>query len=191
MTSDIRVFKNNGFGSIRVFEENGEVWFVASDVAKALGYREAEKMTRYLSKDERGTRKAGSSQVDGVVRRVTTINEPGFYHALNMRRTACMKDPEARARVEGFQRWVNHEVLPSIRRNGAYINPAGAESFEDLMARALQAADEVLARRERRIKALQAENEAMQPKGQRYFFNKYAGEKRASYSLPPGEEVIE
>lgn len=80
---------------------------------EALGYRMASDMTRSLDEDEKGwavvptpggeqaTQKVRTSQLDGGVRRVAVINEPGFYHALNMRRTACMRDEEARARVEG------------------------------------------------------------------------------------------
>ena len=56
-----QVFENSEFGKLRVTQdESGEPWFVASDIAKALGYRDAEKMTRRLDDDEKGTRSVGT-----------------------------------------------------------------------------------------------------------------------------------
>ena len=56
-----QMFSNDEFGTIRALrDENGEPWFVASDIAKALGYRDAEKMTRRLDDDEKGTRSVGT-----------------------------------------------------------------------------------------------------------------------------------
>ena len=56
-----QVFENKEFGAIRAMrDDDGEPWFVASDIAKALGYRDAEKMTRRLDDDEKGTRSVGT-----------------------------------------------------------------------------------------------------------------------------------
>ena len=160
-TTEIQVYESADFGSIRVFEENGQLLFVAPDVARTLGYHEAKDMIRSLDADEFTRHTVPTNKGP---REVYVITEPGLYHAILMRKAACVKDPEARARVEAFQHWVNHEVLPAIRRNGAYVNPAGAETPEELIARALTAANEIIARREQRIKALEAENDGMRPK---------------------------
>lgn len=160
MTSELTVYESGDFGSIRAFEEDGQVWFVASDVAKTLGYREAEKMTRSLEEDEKDTRTVGTP---GGNQEMTVVNEPGLYHAILMRKAACVKDPYARGNVERFQRWVTHEVLPAIRRTGSYGNPLYAPTFEERMALALRDAADVLARREARIRALEESNEAMRP----------------------------
>ena len=121
---EIVPFSNDRFGQLRTLTIDGDPWFVASDVAKALGYRMASDMTRVLFSDEKGTqivRTPGGDQT------VNAINEPGFYHAVMQRRSSCVKDDAARANVESFQRWVTHDVLPSIRRHGGYLTPEKVE----------------------------------------------------------------
>ena len=92
--------------NIRVMtDEQGDPWFVASDIAKILGYRDAYNMTRRLDPDEKGTR---SVRTPGGIQEVTAINEPGLYSAI------------LGSEVEGakaFRRWVTSEVLPSIRKH--------------------------------------------------------------------------
>ena len=81
--------------------EDGEPWFVASDVAGILGYRMASDMTRRLDPDEKGTR---SVRTPGGIQEVSVINESGLYSAI------------LGSKVEGakaFKRWVTSEVLPS------------------------------------------------------------------------------
>lgn len=93
---------------LRVVLIAGEPWFVANDVAKVLGYRNAPDMTRNLDDDEAATHNLRSS---GQMRELTIISESGLYAAiLKSRRT------EARR----FRRWVTSEVLPAIRRTGGY-----------------------------------------------------------------------
>lgn len=163
MSAEISVYEGAGFGSVRAFEDGGEVWFVAADVAKALGYRDAADMTRTLDGDEKGY---ATMRTPGGDQRVSTINEYGLYRACVARKVGHIRDDAMRANVERFQRWITHEVIPSIRRHGAYVNPAGAETDEELIARALEAARAVIARREERIRALESENEAMRPKAE-------------------------
>lgn len=93
---------------VRVVDVEGEPWFVASDVAKILGYRDAEKMTRRLDAEDRGTRSVGTPSGD---QQMTIISEPGLYVAV------------LGSQVQGareFKRWVTREVLPAIRRTGQY-----------------------------------------------------------------------
>lgn len=105
--------------SIRVTLINGDPWFVASDVAQILGYRDAYNMTRMLNEWGRSTHNVSTL---GGNQSVTIINEPGLYHCIfNSRR------PEA---VE-FQNWVYTYVLPSIRRYGAYVTFAVRESLRN------------------------------------------------------------
>lgn len=98
---------------VRVIKIDNQIWFVASDIAKILKYRDSEKMTRMLDDDEADTRIVGISSENGVVqnREVTIINESGFYHAVLKSRK-----PEAKP----FRRWVTSEVLPAIRKTGKY-----------------------------------------------------------------------
>lgn len=95
-------------------------------------------------------------------RGMTIINESGLYSLI-----LSSKLPTAKA----FKKWVTSEVLPSIRKNGGYINGQSEMSPEELMARALQVAQKTLEEREARINALTtqnseliAEKELLQPK---------------------------
>lgn len=106
---------------VRTYEENGEIWFIATDVARILGYRSAPDMTRNLEEDEVGAHivrmRAGS-------RSVSVISLAGLFHVLNTARVEA---------VRPFKRWVNHEILPSIYRTGSYsLSEAGvAPDAED------------------------------------------------------------
>jgi anti-repressor protein len=147
-----QVFESKEFGTIRAMrDEGGEPWFVASDIAKALGYRDAEKMTRRLDDDEKGTRSVGTP---GGTQQMTVITEAGMYSAI------------LGSKVEGarrFKRWVTHEVLPAIRRDGGYM-VARDETPEETMARALLIADRALKRKDKLIAEQGAQIEEMRPK---------------------------
>ena len=99
--------------SIQVINKNGEGWFVASEVAVMLGYRDAHNLTRILDDDEADTHNMSIRSENGVeqVREVAIINESGFYHAAFKSR---------KAEVKPFRKWVTSEVLPSIRKTGGY-----------------------------------------------------------------------
>lgn len=151
--AEITVFDNDDFGTIRAFlAEDGQPWFVASDVAKALGYRMASDMTRRLDEDEKGTR---LMRTPGGDQRVLCITEPGLYNAV-----LGSKVPSARA----FKRWVTHEVLPALRRDGGYMAAYADETPEETMARAVLLAQQTIDRQRRRVAELEARNAAIEPK---------------------------
>lgn len=145
-------FENAQFGTIRVSNEGGEPWFVASDVAKALGYRMASDMNRRLDDDEKGTR---SMRTPGGRQELTVVNEPGLYNAV-----LGSKLPEAKA----FKRWITHDVLPAIRKTGGYMAAKPDETPEEIMARALLVANDTMKRQRERIEGLSAENAELRPK---------------------------
>jgi len=91
-----------------VTDPQGEPWFVAADVALSLDYRMASDMTRSLDDDEKGTQIVRTPAGD---QEMLVINESGLYSAILKSRK-----PEAKR----FKRWVTHEVLPAIRKTGAY-----------------------------------------------------------------------
>ena len=104
-----------GDEQVRTYEdEKGELWFVAIDVARILGYKDATHLTRVLDSDEKGLR---SVETLGGEQTLSTISEAGLFHALNSARVEAARP---------FKRWVNHEVLPSIRRTGSYSLPGAA-----------------------------------------------------------------
>lgn len=103
------VFNFNS-NEVRVVVCDGEPWFVCTDVAKALHYRDAEVASRHLDDDEKGVHPTG---VPG--QSLTIINESGLY-ALVLR----SRKPEARK----FAKWVTSEVLPAIRKTGKFESAA-------------------------------------------------------------------
>lgn len=151
--SNLAVFDNREFGQIRALvDSQGAPAFVAKDVCLALGIGKYRDAVSTIDDDERG-----SVLVDtpGGKQQMTTVTEPGFYK-LVMR----SRKPEAKA----FQRWVTHEVLPALRRDGGYMVARADETPEETMARALLLAQGTMERQKRRIAGLEAENEAMRPK---------------------------
>lgn len=105
---------------VRVIDRSGQPWFVASDIAGALEYREAKDMTRNLDDDESDRHILRVRSENGVEqdREVTIINESGLYSAILRSRKASAKR---------FKKWVTSEVLPAIRKTGAYVAPAKPE----------------------------------------------------------------
>lgn len=132
-----QTFENSEFGTVRAMRgEDGEPCFVASDIAKALGYGDATHMTRRLDDDEKGLRLV---ETPGGEQQMTVITEAGMYSAI------------LGSKVEGakrFKRWVTHEVLPALRRDGAYVASDGDEDDATLMARALLAAKRAIDRKD-------------------------------------------
>lgn len=103
--------------SIRVFQdENGEPWWVATDVAKVLGYRDAVNMVRNLRGHQAGTHILSTRSANGTeqTREVKIISEGGLYAAILKSR---------RKEATAFQDWITEEVIPAIRKHGGYLTP--------------------------------------------------------------------
>ena len=114
--NEIQMFKNPDFGEIRAVEMNGETWFVGADIASVLGYSNVrDAISRHVDDDDKATVGIHDGR---QMRNVTGINESGVY-ALIFGSTL--------ANAKKFKHWVTSEVLPSIRRNGAYVQPTQAE----------------------------------------------------------------
>ena len=151
MSNEIQTFNNPEFGTVRAIrDENGEPMFVAKDVCAALNI--APTAASRLDEDEKGLR---LTQTPGGEQNVLLVSEPGFY-----RLVLKSRKPEAKA----FQRWVTHEVLPALRRDGGYMVARADETPEELMARALKAADATLARVRDENARLTRRNQVLEPK---------------------------
>lgn len=98
-------FRSN---QIRAIEKYGEPWFIATDIAAALDYRDAANMARMLDEDETGY---SNVSTPGGEQRVVIINESGLYHAIFK-----STKPDAKP----FRTWITAEVLPAIRKTGSY-----------------------------------------------------------------------
>ena len=103
--NEIQLFENQEFGAVRAVEQNGEPWFVAADVCRALEHSNVTVALDRLDEDERAKFNLGR-QGD-----TWCVNEPGLYTLV-----LGSRKPEAKA----FKRWITHEVIPSIRKAGGY-----------------------------------------------------------------------
>ncbi len=144
--NELQIFENSEFGSVRTVEVDGKTYFVANDVARALGYVEAAKAVRTHCK--------GVSEMDipsnGGIQKMKIISEGDIY-----RLVIKSQLPTA----EKFEHWVFDEVLPSIRKHGMYAEDELLDN-PDLLIRVAQKLKE-----ERECnKALKAENDRMKPK---------------------------
>lgn len=117
MTSELKVFENPAFGQVRTTEIDNEPWFVGKDVAEALGYRDtSDALKKHVDADDKLTRRFADS---GQAREMYIINESGLYSLI-----LSSKLPGAKE----FKRWVTSEVVPSIRKTGAYMTQETLEA---------------------------------------------------------------
>ncbi len=113
--NELQIFNNKEFGEIRTVEDNGKILFCGADVAKALGYK---KPNDAIKQHCRATVKH-STPISGKLQEVNFIPEGDIYRLI-----AHSKLPSA----ERFEAWVFEEVLPSIRKHGAYMTPETIEA---------------------------------------------------------------
>lgn len=147
--NEIMTFENTQFGEIRVMEQNGEPWFVAVDVCRALDIGNPTQALTRLDDDE------VTLILNEGGREMNFVSEPGLYSLV-----LGSRKPEAKA----FKRWITHEVIPSIRKTGGYI--AGQEDMtpEELMAAALIMANKTIENQKARLSSLTVDNQIMKPK---------------------------
>lgn len=122
--NDLAIFENPEFGHIRGLKIEGEPWFVGKDIAAALGYSDtAQAIRKHIDDEDKGV---VESTTPGGKQNITIINESGLYSLM-----LKSKLPGAKK----FKRWVTSEVLPSIRKTGAYsMQGAGRDApVEDTM----------------------------------------------------------
>ena len=160
MNNEIQPFEFEG-NKVRALADGDEVMFVASDIAKILGYRDAANLTRNLDGDERGTHEVSTPS---GTQNMTVLTESGLYRAILNRETAYVKNEEAQAFVKRFQRWVTHEVLPQIRKTGGYIQASESDSDEDIMARAVLVAQKTIKQKNQQIASQQSRIVELEPK---------------------------
>ena len=113
---ELTVFENPAFGQMRAMSIEGEPWFVAADVCEALELTNPTVAVSRLDEDEKAKFNLGLS--GGAT---NCVNEYGLYNLV-----LASRKPEAKQ----FKRWVTHDVIPSIRKHGAYIN--GQENIGDI-----------------------------------------------------------
>lgn len=151
--NELEIFNNPEFGQIRATEINGEPYFVGKDVAEALGYEKPRNaIAQHVDPDD--ALKQGLTDSLGREQEAIFISESGVYALV-----FSSKLPKAKE----FKHWVTSEVLPTIRKHGAYATPATIESIiadPDNGIRLLQALKEEQEKR----KALQTQIAEQKPK---------------------------
>lgn len=149
--TDIQIFKNEQFGEVRTVAKDGEPWFVAADVCKALEIGNPTDAIRRLDTDER-TLVSIEGASNGLP--VNAVSEAGLYTLV-----LGSRKPEAKA----FKRWITHEVIPTIRRHGAYATETTIESIIADPESGIKLLQALKAEQERRKEA-EAIAEAQRPK---------------------------
>lgn len=127
--NDLAIFENPEFGHIRGLKIEGDPWFVGKDIAEALGYKKpANALATHVDNEDKQfvMIPQGTEPRNGALSpesKATIINESGLYSLM-----LKSKLPGAKK----FKRWVTSEVLPSIRKTGAYSVPgAGRDEPAD------------------------------------------------------------
>lgn len=115
--NQLQVFNNEEFGQVRTVMQGEDVWFVAKDITDVLELKSAKDSTKYLDEDEKDKvliKHSGSDYKSEMM----VVNESGLYSLILRSRK-----PQAKA----FKKWVTSEVLPSIRKHGAYMTDQALE----------------------------------------------------------------
>lgn len=143
-TNGMKIFKHPQFGNLTVIQkEDNELWFIGKEVAEKLGYKNVrDAIYKHVDNDDKGV---ANRDTLGGTQKMTIINESGLYSLI-----LSSKLPSAKE----FKHWVTSEVLPSIRKNGAYIRNQENMTPEEIVARGLIAAQKIIEERDKEIALL-------------------------------------
>lgn len=106
--NELQIFKNNEFGEIRTVTKNNEPWFVAIDVCNALDLKNPTVSVGRLDEDE-----VTKFNLGGLSGESNIVSEYGLYNLI-----LASRKKEAKK----FKRWITHDVIPTIRKHGAYMS---------------------------------------------------------------------
>ena len=149
--TDLQIFNSPEFGTIRTIDKGGEPWFVGKDVANALGFTNSrDAISTHVFLEDRGV---DSIDTPGGNHKMTVINESGVYALVFGSRLTTAKK---------FKHWVTSEIIPSIRKHGAYMTPETLEKVLLSPDTLMQLAQNLKDEQEKR-KALEAQIESQKP----------------------------
>lgn len=151
--NELQIFNYNG-NEVRTIQKDGEPWWVLKDVCEIFGETNYRRVSGRLDEDEKGV-----SQINtpGGLQSMTVINEAGLYTTL-----FAMQPEKARGvteeyvqqrqeQLKSFRKWVTSEVLPSIRKHGAYMTPQKIEEVLLNPDTVIQLATNLKTEREKRM----------------------------------------
>ena len=156
MKNQMQVFENKDFGKVRVIDINGVTWFIGKDITDILAYQNnRDAMRVHVDGDDKSTVVIHDGRQN---RRMVIINESGLYSLI-----LSSKLPAAKA----FKRWVTSEILPSVRKYGAYITDDALDKLLTNPASVTKLFNLLKAEREKKA-ALLDYVEAIAPKARYY-----------------------
>lgn len=140
---EMQAFTNEQFGQVRIVMIEGILCFVASDVCKALEITNPSMALVRLDDDEKMTLNLTDSHSGkrGGAQKMIVVNEPGLYSLV-----IGSRKPEARQ----FKRWITHDVIPSIRKHGAYMTDDVLEHLADRPEAIYELAERLVQERNRK-----------------------------------------
>lgn len=130
---------------VRTKTINGEIWFVAKDVCEILGLDQVSRAMDRLDTDEVGSLKVTHPQSPGKTIEVNAVNEPGLYQLI-----IASNKPEAKP----FKRWVTHDLIPAVRKNGYYIAPNATRQVKEKFSAELREVNSIFKASKALAKAL-------------------------------------
>ena len=161
--NDLQIFRNDNFGEVRTLIVNDEPYFVGKDVATILGYKDtADAIKRHVDEDDK---RVGETPTPKGMQKTILINESGLYSLI-----LSSKLPQAKQ----FKKWVTSEVIPTIRKHGAYMTGETLEQALTSPDFLIKLATKLKEEQEKNLNLqainsrLEVENEIMQPKAE-YF----------------------
>jgi prophage antirepressor-like protein len=122
MKNQLQIFEHKDFGKVRIIDIDGEPWFVAKDVSDALGYSNSrDALKKHVDiEDKQILQRSQNATFDIPTRGFAIINESGLY---------CLALSSKLPQAKKFRRWVTSEVIPSVRKHGAYATPDTLEKM--------------------------------------------------------------
>jgi anti-repressor protein len=163
MNNQLQIFKNNEFGEIRMIEVDGRPYAVGVDIARALEYSNPSKAVIQHCK---GITKLGIPSEGGI--QETNVIPEGDIYRLIVKAADQSKNPKIKAKAERFERWIFDEVLPSIRKHGAYMTDEVIEKVLTDPDTIIKLATQL---KEERQKRLEAEKQIEEQKPKVLFAN--------------------
>ncbi len=146
--NELKIFENPEFGKVRTVVINNEPWFVGNDIARALGYKDLYSALRHnVENEDKGLCPVSSTS---GTQDTTVVNESGMYSLIFNSKLDSAKN---------FKKWVTSDVLPSIRKNGGYIQNQEELTPEQLVAKALVVTNQIIAEKEAKITEMEPKAE--------------------------------
>ena len=174
--NQMEIFKNPEFGAIRAVEIDGEPWLVGKDVALALGYKNPQEAIRnHVDAEDKGV---SEILTPGGMQKLPIINESGLYSLV-----LSSKLPKAKQ----FRRWVTSEVLPTIRKHGAYITREKLWEVATSPEAMMKLCSDLLAEREKNA-ALREENAMLE--GKAAFYDLFIDLKHSTNLRTTAKELV-